>query len=138
MTRLNTLNRAAVAVAEERTDTLAQLSARLEGISWELDAALSAIRKDDAGYRTANAANREGGANYTPGELEEASRRASEALIALAPFVQLLDKWDAEDAAGGPENVVHLDFARLHNERRPSLWSRLFSWSWSDVADVAA
>lgn len=53
--------------------------------SWALDAALSALRKDGVGYRTRNAANPDGGANYQHGQLQAAMRRAAETLARFGP-----------------------------------------------------
>lgn len=153
--RLNTPSAVLVALAEEQSEALGEASAILESVSWELDAALSALRKDEAGYRRKNAANAEGGDNYTPGELEEASRRARMLLVALHPALTLAKHWADLDLKLPPAShlrLVGVDFADA--ERRvvgmhPALgapygqpkrgpWWRLFSWRWSDVADVAA
>lgn len=84
---------------EEISDELAALTSPLEGVAWEIDSALSSIRKDAAGYRTANKANPTGGANYEPGELEAAVKRGQQLLIALAPVRELEARWAGEDAA---------------------------------------
>lgn len=86
-----------VRLAEELSEELAQLTAPIEAAAWEIDSALSAIRKDDAGYRVGNAANREGGANYIPGELEKAVRRGKQLLLALTTIRELERQWEAED-----------------------------------------
>jgi len=52
--------------------------------SWALDAALSALRKDEVGYRVNTAANPGGGRNYTPGQLEAAVRQAAIILSRVA------------------------------------------------------
>lgn len=88
-----------VAQAEEISDELAALTAPLEGVAWEIDSALSALRKDAAGYRKANAANPTGGDSYEPGELEAAVKRGRQLLLALAPVRELQARWAREDAA---------------------------------------
>lgn len=114
-----------VLVGEELSDELAKASAALEAVSWELDSALSSIRKDAAGYRNKNAANPDGGECYTPGELEEAVRAARRALLHLIPFTHWAQERDRElmaDAArkiGGAEgqrrfNLAFLPFGRAH------------------------
>lgn len=97
-----------VALAEEISDELATLTAPLEAVAWEIDAALSAIRKDAAGYRSANAANPDGGTNYTPGELEAAVKRGRQLLLALIPVRTLQDKWDREDLGIPPGDLHHI------------------------------
>lgn len=92
------VDRALVAVAEDLTDELTGLMSPIEAVAWEIDAALSAINKDLAGYRRQNAANRNGGDSYTEGELERAVRRAKELLIALSDVRRLEAKWASEDA----------------------------------------
>src|ERR1700744_2100814 len=47
-------------------------------------AALSALRKDEGGYRVNTAANPGGGRNYTPGQLEAAVRQAAIILSRVA------------------------------------------------------
>jgi hypothetical protein len=93
--------------AEELSDELAGLTAPIEAACWAIDTALSALRKDDAGYRTANAANPTGGESYTAGELETAVRRASQLCLALSTVRRLEEQWAAEDR-GEPSNVTSL------------------------------
>lgn len=86
-----------IAKAESLSDELAQLTAPIEAAAWELDSALSAIRKDKASYRTANRANPDGGENYTAGELEQAVKRAERLLSVLSEVRDLRAEWDRED-----------------------------------------
>jgi hypothetical protein len=90
---------ALVAVAEDLSDELAQLTAPIEAAAWEIDSALSAIRKDVAGYRRKNKANPDGGECYTPGELEQAVKRAKQLLLALSDIRRLEVTWAQEDLA---------------------------------------
>lgn len=90
---------ALILVAEELSDELAQLTAPIEAAAWDIDSALSSIRKDVAGYRQKNAANRDGGECYTPGELEQAVKRARQLLLALSDIRRLEVVWAQEDAA---------------------------------------
>lgn len=90
---------ALVVVAEELSDELAQLTAPIEAAAWDIDSALSAIRKDVAGYRRKNKANPDGGECYTPGELEKAVQRARQLLLALSDIRRLEVVWAQEDAA---------------------------------------
>jgi hypothetical protein len=146
--RLNLPGALAIEIAEGQTNALTDLSEVIEQVQWDLDAALSAIHKDEVGYRRKNAANHEGGDNYAEGELEDASRRARQLLLALSPVAELAQRWKDNgrlaDAING--NVVHLgaefyrgnheDHVRRYNRR--GFLGRLFSWRWSDIADVAA
>jgi hypothetical protein len=91
-----------VALAEEISDELAQLTAPLEGVAWEIDSALSAIRKDAAGYRRANAANPTGGDSYTSGDLEKAVARGKALLLALTAVRELEARWTREELMLGP------------------------------------
>jgi hypothetical protein len=77
--------------AEEISEELGQIEQFIQAAGWDIDSALSSIRKDDAGYRMGNAANREGGANYVEGELEEAVRNGRRLLLALSPCRQLIE-----------------------------------------------
>jgi hypothetical protein len=88
--------------AEEISNELAQLTAPLEGVAWEIDEALSSIRKDEAGYRQGNSANRDGGGCYVPGELEKAVRRGKQLLLALSALRELQSRWDREELGLGP------------------------------------
>lgn len=72
-----------VRCAEHTADFLRAVVARLEGVSWELDSALSSRNKDDVGYRRANAANPDGGPNGLPGEIAEAERLALDVLRSI-------------------------------------------------------
>lgn len=89
---------ALVSVAEELTDELANLTAPIEAAAWEIDTALSAIRKDDAGYRIQTKAEPTGGGSYCEGELEKAVRRGKELCLALVDIRRLETKWALEDA----------------------------------------
>jgi hypothetical protein len=91
--------KALVHVGETLSDDFTQIVACIDGQLWELDSVLSAINKDAVGYRRSNAANLTGGANYVPGELEQAVGRSAELLQALKPVAELAAKWAAEDAA---------------------------------------
>ena len=62
----------AVEIAKELRD----ISRHISDVAWELDAAISAVRKDSVGYRTHNAANFDGGRNAKPGQLNIALRKA--------------------------------------------------------------
>lgn len=88
-----------VATAEDQSDEFTQIVAVIDGVCWELDSTLSALNKDACGYRRQNAANLTGGDNYIPGELEQASGRAAELLVALKPAAELAARWNAEDFA---------------------------------------
>jgi hypothetical protein len=88
-----------VALAEEISDELATLTAPLEACAWEIDSALSSLRKDAAGYRKANAANPTGGDSYTDGELEKAVARGKAMLLALSAVRELEARWTREDNA---------------------------------------
>lgn len=85
------------AKAEGLSDRLARVTEVIDAASWKLDSALSALHKDQAGYRTANAANPDGGANYVDGELEEAIAEAQALLEALGPARRLALAWAAAD-----------------------------------------
>jgi len=93
--------KALVVSAEELSDSddFTQIVTVVDGVAWELDSSLSALRKDAAGYRISNAANRTGGQNYIKGELETAYGRAKELMEACAPLRDLAARWAAEDAA---------------------------------------
>lgn len=65
-----------IRLAERQSDAFSKLIAVIDCVAWELDSTLSNIRKDEAGYRRGNAANRDGGDNYVSGELEEATAKA--------------------------------------------------------------
>lgn len=91
-----------VAQAEEISDELAQLTVPLEAVAWEIDSALSSLRKDACGYRRANKANPTGGDCYTAGELETAVRRGKALLLALSAVRELQARWDRDDL-GIPE-----------------------------------
>lgn len=87
-------SKALIREAEKLSDALALATAPLEGAAWELDSALSSIRKDAAGYRRTNAANATGGANYVEGELEAAvewARKLNAALDTVRALVALRD-----------------------------------------------
>lgn len=71
--------------AEGLGDRLARITEVIDGVAWALDSAASSLRKDEAGYRTSNAANPDGGANYVDGELEKAIADAQALLDALEP-----------------------------------------------------
>lgn len=86
-----------VRLAEELSDELAQLTSPIEAAAWEIDSALSAIRKDDAGYRIGTKAEPNGGGSYVPGELEKAVRRGKQLLLALTALRELERQWEAED-----------------------------------------
>lgn len=90
---------ALIVVAEEISDELAALTSPLEGVAWEIDSALSAIRKDTAGFRIGTKAEPNGGESYTPGELELAVKRGKQLLLALSAVRELEKKWAQEDAA---------------------------------------
>jgi hypothetical protein len=66
--------------AEKVAEALRRFTDKADALSWDLDSALSSIDKDKAGYRTSNAANPTGGANYVEGELETAVYAAEEFL----------------------------------------------------------
>lgn len=91
--------KAAVAEAEAISDALALLTAPIEACAWEIDSALSSLRKDAAGYRKANAANPDGGDSYTPGELETAVARGRQLLAYAQALKELQARWDRQDAA---------------------------------------
>jgi hypothetical protein len=93
---------ALVAVAEELSDELAALTAPIEAACWAIDESLSAIRKDDCGYRIKTKAEANGGGSYCEGELETAVRRARELCLALTTIRQLEAKWAAEDRGDLP------------------------------------
>lgn len=82
---------AEIAYARRLADNLRRYSQELDALSWNLDSALSSLDKDDAGYRTANAANRTGGANGFPGEIREAVLAAEKRFPWLKP-TEGLDK----------------------------------------------
>jgi hypothetical protein len=84
------VNAALIVQAEELTEELGALEGFIQAAGWDLDSALSSIRKDEAGYRIGNAANRSGGESYVEGELEEAVKRARAILLACATCAHLL------------------------------------------------
>jgi hypothetical protein len=100
-----------VVAAETQSDELTQIVAVCDGVAWELDSTLSALRKDAAGYRVLNKANPDGGGNYCKGELEKASGRAAELLAALKPAAELAAKWNAEDFA--QSNTIDGEFEEV-------------------------
>jgi len=71
--------------AERLCENTRRYSERLEQAAWALESALSALNKDDAGYRRSNNANRDGGESYTPGELEAAVLDVEKAYPWLKP-----------------------------------------------------
>lgn len=79
---MRTIDKATVERGYRVADRLARFSERVDRIGWDLDAALSAVEKDKAGYRNRTAANRTGGQNYVEGELE-AALLAAEVLLKL-------------------------------------------------------
>lgn len=66
---------------EALADRLRRYSQFVDKLAWDLDEALSAQRKDAAGYRRKSKANPDGGASYLKGELE-AAVAAAEAFLA--------------------------------------------------------
>lgn len=78
------------AIAEAQSETLGRLSRVLQDAEWKLDAALSADRKDRAGYRRNNAANPDGGPSFDASELAEAVDDARQLLLALEPLQNLV------------------------------------------------
>lgn len=79
-----------IAKAEALADSLRAMVAKLETLSWDIDAALSAHEKDRVGYRRRNAANPTGAANLAPGELDSAIHAAQRAADILAPAMARL------------------------------------------------
>lgn len=69
-----------VAKAEALSERIARVAEVLDRAGWALDSALSGLRKDEAGYRTANAANPDGGSNGDLEDLEAALKLASDLL----------------------------------------------------------
>lgn len=78
-------NAKAVGYAERLCENVRRYSEAMEAKAWALESALSALNKDDAGYRRQNNANRDGGESYTPGELEAAVREIEAAYPWLKP-----------------------------------------------------
>lgn len=95
-----------VHLAESVSEELGQITALIEGVVWEIDSALSSIRKDEAGYRQGNAANPDGGANYVDGELEAAYARGKRLLISLIPTVIHLRNSEHKDIAEAARRIV--------------------------------
>lgn len=77
------------AKAEGLSTRLARVTEVIDAASWKLDSALSALRKDAAGYRQANATDLDDGDSYTDGELEVAIVEAQALLEALEPARRL-------------------------------------------------
>lgn len=71
------------ATDEALADDLRDIVSQLESVSWALDAALSAQRKDAAHYRQHNSANLDGGLNAKSGQLEWARSEAQKTLSIL-------------------------------------------------------
>lgn len=87
--------------AEGVADRLRDFSQTVDQLSWDLDAALSALRKDAAGYRRRTKANPDGGDNSAPGELE-AALGAAERFLARIPAFEVAEpaEEDLEVALG--------------------------------------
>lgn len=71
--------------AERALDAARKFAQRVEQLTWDLEAALSAVEKDAAGYRTRNKANPDGCENATPGDVNEAVRELLKAFPHLRP-----------------------------------------------------
>lgn len=99
-------------------DRLRDLSQHLDALAWNLDAEISALDKDEAGYREKTAANPDGGANAVPGDLEAALVRAEALFIALPSLEQAASASLIAFSAGGtygrwyPPTLEGLDNAR--------------------------
>jgi len=74
-----------LAYAERALDAARKWSQRVEQLVWDLETALSAVNKDAAGYRRANKANPDGGANALPGEVNDALLALLKAFPHLRP-----------------------------------------------------
>lgn len=77
-----------IARARIVADRLRELSQIIDEAAWNLDAELSAIDKDEAGYREKSAANPDGAANAIPGDLEAALFQAQAILIDLGHWAE--------------------------------------------------
>lgn len=91
--------RDATDTAEAQSDELGRIGKLIEDAQWALDSALSAQRKDAAGYRRANAANPDGGESFDQDELDAAVRDARAILASAQPLVDLLDRRARVEAA---------------------------------------
>lgn len=69
--------------AAKVADRLRAFAQKVDALAWSLDEELSAIDKDEAGYRQANGANPDGAANAVPGDLEKALFQAEAFLHSL-------------------------------------------------------
>lgn len=87
-----------IARARATADKVRHLAEIVDKLAWNLDAEISALDKDDAGYREKSAANPDGAANAIPGDLEAALFQAEAWLIDVA-------KW-AEQAHLEPQAVA--------------------------------
>ncbi len=103
---------ALVKVAEDLSDELAGLTSPIEAACWEIDQQLSAIRKDEVGYRIGTKAEPDGGGSYVEGDLEKAVRRARQLCLALSAVRQLEETWAAEDRGEAPGQVLPWDYHR--------------------------
>lgn len=74
-------------VAEAQSAELARLGQTLLDASWAIDSELSGYDKDAAGYRTRNAANTDGGDNFSEADFTSA-RADARALLASANGLQ--------------------------------------------------
>lgn len=83
MSRIET--QAEIAYAERTLDGARKWSQKVEKLVWDLEAALSAVEKDRAGYRTRNKANPDGCENASPGEVNDAVRELLKAFPHLRP-----------------------------------------------------
>lgn len=91
--------RSVTETAEVQSDELGRIGRLIEDAQWALDSALSAQRKDAAGYRLRNAANRDGGESFDADELDAAVREARAILASAQPLVDLLDRRARTEAA---------------------------------------
>lgn len=87
-----------IARARIVADRLREISQIVDKLAWDLDTELSAIDKDEAGYREKTAANPDGGQNAIPGDLEAA-------LFQAEAFLEDVRTW-ADSSHLEPQNVA--------------------------------
>ena len=93
-----TIREQSIDIAEAQSEALGRIERVIHDIGWALDSEVSGLRKDDAGYRKGNKANRDGGDNGSLLDLLAASFKARELLRALGPAADLIARWERESA----------------------------------------
>lgn len=107
-----------IARARATADKVRHLAEIVDRLAWNLDAEISALDKDDAGYREKSAANPDGAANAIPGDLEAALFQAEAWLIDVADWADKAHLEPQAVAIGGTYGAWYrADLAGLDKAR---------------------